>query len=545
VSVNGCEMKGANEGKSKGEAAASNLPTTPQSLLFSCTSTTNSLTYTHMQTTHNHRDENMPADRPRASVQLLLCCCCCLFPSTTMARPSAFLPLRGLPSRTHRPLLARLFASSPATSTEKIERSDLNVAVVGGGLAGLSTAWHLAGRVKSLTVYDPCPPGQAEASAVAGGLLHPLTPKNRIIWSGLEGFKATLRLVEASKAALSHAGDERAARRLHSAQGTILRPALTPQHVLDYQAAAARLPEWLEWLEGEEWQRRANCPGHGLLLRNSIVLSMPDYLRGLWLSLQQSHGSTTHLTWEQRTFPSPSQAAAAAASTAAVAAAAYDVVVLASGAGICAFPALKDLPIELVKGRTLLVDQQGREGEEGREEQLLGSALLCGEYVVPGVDMGREGEEGREGGEERRVLRCGSTKEYIEDPWGPNPKKEEGGEGEDKMNALREKAERIYPPLKGGPAAYRITTGIRVATQRSNLGKLPILGRISLRGVEKGGKEAGEEGKTWLYTGLGGRGLIHHAFLGERLAEAIVKGEEMMLPSQVRAPLLKEKKKKE
>jgi glycine/D-amino acid oxidase-like deaminating enzyme len=317
---------------------------------------------------------------------------------------------------------------------------------------------------------------------------------------------------------------------------------LTPQHVLDYQAAAAKLPEWLEWLEGEEWQRRANSPGHGLLLRNSVVLSMPDYLRGLWLSLQQIHGSTTLLTWEQRTFSS-SQAAAASTAAAAAAppaqAAAYDVIVLASGAGIRAFPSLKDLPVELVKGRTLLVDQQqqkGPKGQEGKEEeQFLGSALLCGEYVVPGVDVGREGEEGREGGIEKRVLRCGSTKEYMKDPWGQQPEEEGGREGEEKMKALREKAERIYPPLKGGPAAYRITTGIRVATQRSNLGKLPILGRISLRGGEGGG-----EGETWLYTGLGGRGLIHHAYLGECLAQAILKDEEMLLPSQVRAPLEKD-----
>eukprot|EP00624_Nannochloropsis_granulata_P000030 evm.model.NODE_10095_length_1567_cov_17.566689.1 len=135
----------------------------------------------------------------------------------------------------------------------------------------------------------------------------------------------------------------------------------------------------------------------------------------------------------------------------------------------------------------------------------------------------------------------------MKDPWGQLAKvkggKEGKGKGEEKMRALREKAERIYPPLKGSPVAYRITTGTRVATQRSDLGRLPILGRVSLR-VEEGEKQEGEEVETWLYTGLGGRGLIHHAFLGAKLAEAILMGDETLLPMQVRAPLLKEKKKR-
>ena len=74
--------------------------------------------------------------------------------------------------------------------------------ILGGGLAGLSTAWHLTASSNgpaSITIVDPRPPGQAEASSVAGGLLHPLTPKNKLIWAGLEGFEATGALLAASK----------------------------------------------------------------------------------------------------------------------------------------------------------------------------------------------------------------------------------------------------------------------------------------------------------------------------------------------------------
>jgi hypothetical protein len=34
---------------------------------------------------------------------------------------------------------------------------------------------------------------------VAGGLLHPLTPRNKLIWKGEEGFAATTELLQASK----------------------------------------------------------------------------------------------------------------------------------------------------------------------------------------------------------------------------------------------------------------------------------------------------------------------------------------------------------
>jgi len=446
------------------------------------------------------------------------------------------------PDMAHSLLLHGLRRSLPVCLSESLlsskpEPSNLKVAVVGGGLAGLSTAWHLTGLVKQVSIFDPRPPGQAEASAVAGGLLHPLTPKNRLLWCGLRGFEATSRLVVSSKTALSNYGDTAGASRLQSAPGAILRPALTSQHVIDFQAAAKRLPNWLKWLNGEEWEQKVGVPGHGLLLRQSAILSMPDYLRGLWLSSQaRAERSYTALTWESSLFTADCVKQSGAK---------YDVVVLASGAGIRAFPELEHLPVEFVRGRTLLVADESKGGVEPSEQesaQSLQCALLCGEYVVPGVDteMCSDAE-----GKERRVLRCGSTREYLRDSWhvqdgigvgkmGGRRTEEwfqsEKNDGE--IASLRRKAESIYPPLRQGPEAYRVTSGTRVATRRSNLGKLPIVGRLEqTKGAE------GIKAETWLFTGLGGRGVVHHGFLGECLAQAILTGDETHLPSEVRAPL--------
>ena len=105
---------------------------------------------------------------------------------------------------------------------------------------------------------------------------------------------------------MERAGDAAAAARLHSPPGSILRPALTPQHEQDYRAAAAKLPEWLEWVEGPAWRDRAGGGGGphggGLVLRRSVVVSVPDYLRGLWLAVGQL--GRVNVAWEQRALPS-------------------------------------------------------------------------------------------------------------------------------------------------------------------------------------------------------------------------------------------------
>jgi glycine oxidase len=65
-----------------------------------------------------------------------------------------------------------------------------NLAVVGGGVIGLSTAWRAARTGREVTVYDP-EPARGGASWLAGGMLAPVTEA----WPGEED---VLRLGEAS-----------------------------------------------------------------------------------------------------------------------------------------------------------------------------------------------------------------------------------------------------------------------------------------------------------------------------------------------------------
>ena len=72
--------------------------------------------------------------------------------------------------------------------------------------------------------------------------------------------------------------------------------------------------------------------------------------------------------------------------------------------------------------------------------------------------------------------------------------------------------------------------------RRSHLGKLPLVGRLraSLPAVPL--STAGPA-PVWVLTGLGSRGLIHHAHLAEALAKAVLADDEgplAHLPSVVR-----------
>ena len=73
-----------------------------------------------------------------------------------LCRAKSFIPL-GATRHAH----VRLFSQG----------DDLNVGIVGGGLAGLSTAHHLLQKNPSvrITIFDPTHPGNGGASSVAGG----------------------------------------------------------------------------------------------------------------------------------------------------------------------------------------------------------------------------------------------------------------------------------------------------------------------------------------------------------------------------------------
>ena len=115
----------------------------------------------------------------RLSALFLLFNHCCVQPLSVMKRVSRMyskqLPLTSWQSTRSSRIRFQHFAStSEPSSPASIHTSSIppqNIAIVGGGLAGLSTAYHLLKNSpsSSITIFDKSPPGQGGASSVAGG----------------------------------------------------------------------------------------------------------------------------------------------------------------------------------------------------------------------------------------------------------------------------------------------------------------------------------------------------------------------------------------
>lgn len=88
--------------------------------------------------------------------------------------------------------------SSPPSSIRRF-------AVLGAGFAGVSVAWHLLQHTRScepvsVDLYDESGIGGG-ASGVSGGLLHPYSPKGKLLWNGAKGWVAALKLLAIAEAA--------------------------------------------------------------------------------------------------------------------------------------------------------------------------------------------------------------------------------------------------------------------------------------------------------------------------------------------------------
>ncbi|CAM9671765.1 unnamed protein product [Laminaria digitata] len=369
-------------------------------------------------------------------------------------------------------------------------------AVVGAGFAGLATAYHLAAFGSDVTVFDPNEVGTGGASSVAAGLLHPLTPRGKLIWKGEEGFVAAKELIEVINARLvSEAGEEggEGTSAPHAPRGCITtekvyRPLMDEKQFDMFTKAAEDLPQWLQRLTREEYLEAvpgsdAECLG-GVCIRGALAVDAPTYLGGVWAACRRAanagvssgeDGVSTEggATWVRESVENIHALEASGE---------FNAVVACVGAGVRKLAGVKDI-----------------------------ASLRL--YVVPSsVGGGASGNGGK--------LLCGSTQEPVL----AGEKVDKPADMRKAMRQLRPKAARFFPAIEG-VEPVGVTSGVRVIQDRNSYGRIPVAGRLPFS----------ENG--WVIAALGARGLIHHAYLGRLVAACALLNSDEHLPPQAMAPL--------
>ncbi len=162
----------------------------------------------------------------------------------------------------------------------------MKIAIIGGGLCGVATAWHLLNHDPgfpelSITLFDSHSIG-AGASGIAAGLFHPFTgAHSKLNILGREGVAATLRLIQVASAHLDQ--------NLFPSKAGILRLALSDDQKRDYFKCASQYKGDVIWYS--EGQMKQLYPffttAPGIWIKDGFAIQTSLYLRGLWNACQK------------------------------------------------------------------------------------------------------------------------------------------------------------------------------------------------------------------------------------------------------------------
>jgi len=375
----------------------------------------------------------------------------------------------------------RLFATEPHRTTIQ------SVAIVGGGLAGLSTACallcktHPSGQTPQITIFDKEGPGCGGASSVAGGLLHPFSVRGKLVHLGREGLDASNALIQRAQKHEPNC----------VIRDQLYRIALDESHETKLRQTSESFPGYATWLTAADIEERCGTPSSrgGLILTDGCkVVHVPTYLKGLWKDCQELSGGTAR--WCVGDDDSIPQSATDWKKRLAE----FDAVVLSAGSGLIedsiVSTNITSFPAMLVRGQSIEMSLDGEAAIAYPNE-----AILCGKYMTPLPDG--------------KVL-IGATHEF----------KTEAMDAPEVAEELRSRSLDLSPHVWEHGTVDRITSAYRVQSQRGKYGRMPIIGRA----------EAGHvHGNAWLFTGLSSRGLIHHGVYGDILSDAILEDDECVI----------------
>jgi glycine/D-amino acid oxidase-like deaminating enzyme len=255
----------------------------------------------------------------------------------------------------------------------------------------------------------------------------------------------------------------------------IRRPAFNQEHVAMFVAAASEYPEYISFDTKDE-----DYASGSATFQKSYVVNTPLYLSRLKHGLETKY----NLKWVAKALTAAELRGLQSS---------YDFVVVCAGAEVKNLWPDKELPVTYVRGQNVIYQSSSTSS--------LGDARICGEYVVP-IGGGR--------------ILGGATHEYSIDDLHKGPDMDTA------LSILTPSLNVLYPSLKNA-VPVSCEAGVRVATQRTHLGKIPQIGIHP------------ELDRTWMLTGLASHGLVHHALVAKLLVTALLSSDGFdSLPAEVR-----------
>lgn len=362
-------------------------------------------------------------------------------------------------------------------------RMEHTVAVVGAGVAGLASAYHLLNiyhkndQTVHIDMFDAFGIGSG-ATGVAAGLLHPFGVSGKLLWQGRAAYAAAEELVQES---------QRVNPEIFARSMGIFRPAKNDKQ-------RRQFAKHIGWTPSEELLY-AHCISSsssddvsGFYIPEGIILDTKAYLNATWnLCAVQAREFGSDIQMYEKTITTLKDLEE------------YDTVILATGAAINEIEELQGvLELDLCQGYTVEIHHNTSEDPGLQERSILGNPYIA----FQGPSRAIIGATQKHGISSAEAFRICATSE--------NDTSEEALQA---ASTLMDNARAIMPELEDWKIAA-VRSGVRGMPTRTPQGSIPYAGKV--------------HDTCWLVAGLGARGLVYHAWLGKLTASCIFNGIDII-----------------
>ncbi len=356
-----------------------------------------------------------------------------------------------------------------------------DVVVIGAGLAGLSLAASLADHgVKTLIIERS---GLASgASGVPIGLVNPAAAKQaNLSWNAPSCISAVGQLLERAQ---NHSEMP------FFTKGGVLRPSVDDATLEAFRSSLSRHsypPGWGRWMDSDEldaFHPDLNHAGGGLWISEGYTVDVPAYLSAL-ASMLAKVGASVHTNTDvaSKKWLNDEKVWGISLKNGADVRAKH--IVTATGSAISDDPDWSWLPVHKIKGQMA---------------SYRSSVELKWRYSVAG-----RGYIAHLNGFDWVI---GSTFEHRFDHLEPDS---------DGLLFLERKVDSLLPDIRRNSRLTQQWAGVRLGTPN----RMPIIGNHPALP------------RQWVFTGLGSKGLLYSAYLGDLLADSMMNGSN--IPAEVSA----------